>query len=180
MKEGIGKGVIDAPPCRVFQVLTDSDHLVEFMPYLKARVVKGASPDREYICEYLDFPWPISDRILNLRVDRIRKYRNRPCGYIVYWQKDETYTCTIEDIHTVYDGGVPDPVVPPANQGYWHLLPAEGGQKTLAYYYAFSDPGGSIPSWLKNFLVDDAILRLFQAVRERATSANLYPPCQCP
>ena len=66
-KEAIGKGVIDAPPCRVFHVLTDSHRLVEFIPYLKSRFVKNGGADEEYGCQYLDFPWPFSDRFINFR-----------------------------------------------------------------------------------------------------------------
>lgn len=179
VKEGLGKGVLDAPPCRVFQVLTDSDHLVEFMPYVKARIVKNAGRDWEYGCQYLDFPWPLWDRFVNFRVDRIQNYRNNACEYFLHWRKDETYSCTIEEVKEAYGDARRDPVVPPTNEGYWHLLPHEGGKKTLAYYYVFTDPGGNVPGWLKNLFVDDAIVRLFQAVRERIQKNNLYSPCQC-
>ncbi len=178
INEGMGKGVIDAPPCRVFQVLTDSDRLVEFIPYMKARIVKNAGRGWEYGCQYLDFPWPVSDRFVNFRVDRIQKYRNHPCEYFVHWRKDETYSCTIEELKRAYDGAGSHPVVPPANEGYWHILPR--GEKTLAYYYVLTDPGGRIPGWIKKLFVDDAILRLFRAVRERARKIHLYPPCRCP
>ncbi|MFQ5989424.1 MAG: SRPBCC family protein, partial [Candidatus Methylomirabilales bacterium] len=97
IKEAIGKGVIDAPPCRVFQVLTDLDRLAQFMPYLKSRIRKNGSADGDYSCQYLDFPWPISDRFVNLRTNRIQNYRNNPCEFFVYWRKDETYSCTIDE-----------------------------------------------------------------------------------
>ncbi len=179
IKEGIGKGVVDAPPCRVFQVLSDSERLVEFIPYLKARIIKSAGTNGEYVCQYLDFPWPVWDRFVNFRINHIVNYRNSLCEYFVHWRKDETYACTIAEVKKAYQGAVSNPVVPPANDGYWHLLPQEGGQKTLAYYYVFTDPGGSIPGWLKNSFVDDAILKLFRAIRERAGKSHLYPPCQC-
>jgi hypothetical protein len=178
-KEAFGKGVIDAPPCRVFQVLTDSDRLVEFMPYLKSRIVKNGGADEEYGCQYLDFPWPISDRFINFRTKRIRNYRDHPCEYLVYWRKDETFSCTVEEVKEAYEDAGSDPIVPRANEGYWHLVPQAGGKKTLAYYYIFTDPGGSIPGWLMNLYADDAILRLFRAVRERAGKGDLYPPCHC-
>ena len=179
IKEALGKGVIDAPPCRVFQVLTDGDRLVQFMPYLKTRIIKNSNPSGDYGCEYLEFPWPFSDRFIHFRTNRIKNYRNKPCEYFVYWRKDETYSCTIEEVREAYADAGPHPIVPRASEGYWHLVPEAGGKRTLAYYYVFTDPGGSIPGWLMNSYADNAILRIFKAVRERAGKERLYPPCQC-
>jgi hypothetical protein len=97
INEVLARGVVDAPPCHVFQVLRDSDRLVEFMPYLEARITKNASVDFEYVCEYLDLPWPISDRFVSLRIDAVQNYRENRCEYLVSWQKDETYACTVEE-----------------------------------------------------------------------------------
>jgi hypothetical protein len=179
IKEVIGKGVVDAPPCRVFQVFKDSDRLVEFMPYLEARIVKRATADAEYICEYLDFPWPIWDRFVNLRVGEVRNDHKNQCEYLVHWRKDETHSCTFEEVKEAYQDANPHAIVPLSINGYWHLLPQDAGQKTLLYYYGFTDPGGKIPSWLNNSFVDNAILKLFRTVRKRASQSDLYPPCQC-
>ena len=179
IKEAIGKGVVDAPPCRVFQVITDSDRLVEFMPYLEARITKHATADAEYVCEYLDFPWPIWDRFVNLRIADVRNYHDNQCEYLVHWRKDETHACTFQEAKAVYQDANPHAIVPPAVDGYWHLLPQDGGKKTLAHYYGFTDPGGKIPHWVNNSFIDYAILKLFRAVRKRASQSDLYPPCQC-
>lgn len=180
IKEVIGKGVIDAPPCRLFQVLGDLDSHAGFMPYIKANIVKSTSSEWKYGCQYLDLPWPIWDRFVHFRTHSIENYGENQCEYLVEWQKDETYVCTIEEVQEVYKDARPDPIVPLAVNGYWHLLPDEHGQKTLAYYYLFSDPGGDIPAWLQNIFAGDAILKLFRAVRERASMSDLYPPCECP
>lgn len=179
IKEALAKSVVDAPPCRVFQVLKDSDRLVEFMPYLEVRITKNVSADTEYICEYLDFPWPVGDRLISLRVDDVLNYRENRCEYLVRWRKDETYACTVDEARMAYEDAVSDPIVPPVCEGYWHLLPQNGGEKTLVSYYGFTDPGGRIPPWIQNMFTQSAIVKLFRAVRERATQSDLYPPCQC-
>jgi hypothetical protein len=179
IKEAIGKGVIDAPPCRVFQVLTDSARLVQFMPYVKGHITKSSGVDGDYSCQYLNFPWPFSDRFVNLRTNRITNYRDKPCEYFVYWRKDETHSCTVEEVREAYADAGPHPIVPRANEGYWHLVPDSRGEKTLAYYYVFTDPGGSVPGWMMNAYADDAMLRIFEAVRERGGKEHLYPPCRC-
>lgn len=176
--EAIGTGTIDAPPCRVFQVITDSDHAVEFMPYLEARIIKHDTADVEYVCEYLDFPWPIWDRFLQLRIVEVPNYRGNQSEYLVHWHKDETYACTLGELKEAYEDANPHAIVPPVNDGYWHLLPQDGGRKTVAYYYNFTDPGGKIPHWVNNSFIDYAILKLFRAVRERASKSDLYPPCR--
>jgi hypothetical protein len=178
IKEAIGKGVVDVPPCRVFQVLRDSDRLVEFMPYVKAHILKAAGADWENVCEYLDFPWPIWDRLVTVRVDRVSNCQDNGCEYFKFWRKDETFSCTIEEIREAYQDAVADPVVPPTNQGYWHLLSEDGGKKTLVYYYLLSDAGGTIPALVQNYFLHVAVRKLFNAVRERASDPDLYPPCQ--
>jgi hypothetical protein len=179
IKEAIGKGVVDAPPCRVFQVIRDSDRLVEFMPYLEARITKNVSANEEYVCEYLDFPWPIWDRFVNLRIAEVRNDHENQCEYLVHWHKDETHACTFGEVKEVYQDANPHAIVPPAIDGYWHLFPQDGGKKTLAYYYGFTDPGGKIPHWVQNMSIHRAILKVFHAVRKRASQSDLYPPCQC-
>ncbi len=179
IKEALAKGIVDAPPCRVFQVLRDTDRLVEFMPYLKARITKNTSADEEYVCEYLDLPWPIWDRFVSLRTYDVQNYGNNQCEYLLQWQKDDTYACTVEEAQQAYEDAVDDPIVPPVSEGYWHLVPQDGGHNTVVTYYGFTDPGGSIPHWVQNMFTQSAILKLFQAVRERANMSDLYPPCQC-
>jgi hypothetical protein len=179
LKEALARGVVDAPPCRVFQVIRDSDRLVEFMPYLEARITKNVSTNGEYVCEYFDLPWPIGDRLVALRIDEVQNYLENRCEYLVRWQKDETYACTAEEAQRAYEDAVVDPVVPPVCEGYWHLLPQDGGTKTLLTYYGFTDPGGKIPHWVQNMFTHNAIVKLFEAVRERATESDLYPPCEC-
>src|SRR3954451_16407925 len=44
-REGVGRGVIEAPPERVFRALTDYGHWTEFMPFLQKSAAASPQPD---------------------------------------------------------------------------------------------------------------------------------------
>ena len=54
------------------------------------------------------------------------------------------------------------------NDGSWTLEPLDGGKRTRATYYLYTDPGGSIPSWIANKANTMALPDLFEAIRKRA------------
>jgi hypothetical protein len=45
-------------------------------------------------------------------------------------------------------------------------LAREGGQKTEATYYVYTDPGGSIPKWIANKANSTAVPDVFKAIRK--------------
>lgn len=92
-----------------------------------------------YYCE-MDFPWPMSNR------DFIARSKAR--------QNPETKAIIIESV------GIPDYM--PEKDGLvriphlkvkWEITPIEPGKATVAYNLQ-SDPGGSIPAWLINMVID--------------------------
>ncbi|MBI4678910.1 MAG: hypothetical protein HY748_15130 [Elusimicrobia bacterium] len=53
------------------------------------------------------------------------------------------------------------------NDGSWTLEPVDGGKRTRATYYLYTDPGG-IPGWVVNMGNKKALPELFKAVRTRS------------
>src|SRR4028119_1510438 len=67
-REGVGQGVIDAPPARVFRALMDVEHWNEFMPFLEqssARRRKDGSIDS---FQRLQLPFPAGRRSYRIRL----------------------------------------------------------------------------------------------------------------
>ena len=56
----------------------------------------------------------------------------------------------------------------PTNDGSWLLEPIDDGKKTRATYLLFTDPGGSLPTWIANKANSGAIPDIFVALRKYA------------
>jgi ribosome-associated toxin RatA of RatAB toxin-antitoxin module len=55
------------------------------------------------------------------------------------------------------------------SSGSWKLVPyGPGGKKTLTFYTVITDPGGSIPDFLKNKSTEVAIPGVYEAITKRA------------
>ena len=52
------------------------------------------------------------------------------------------------------------------NDGSWLLEPRENGTKTFATYFVFTDPGGSLPTFIINKANSSAIPDVFAALRK--------------
>jgi hypothetical protein len=74
---------------------------------------------------------------------------------------------------TVSDKGPalnPDLVRVTVDDGSWLLEPAENGAKTKATYLLFTDPGGSLPTWVSNKANSSTIPDVFEALNKHSKS----------
>ena len=106
--------------------------------------------DIQYNRTVIDFPFPLSDRDI--------------IGYATVSQNPTNKTVTISSI------AVPDAY--PKQSGYvriplllskWILTPTTGGKVKIEYFLR-SDPGGHIPAWVTNMLLDVGPFRSFKAI----------------
>lgn len=149
-------GEVDAPPAKVFEVVSDYEHQSEHLPYMKAQKVFSRTQDEVTFWALADFPLvSMRDWVLRSKLER-----NLPGGvYRVSWEP-----ATVKEAAPPADGVVRLSV----NTGSWTLEPLDGGKRTRATYALFTDPGGSIPSFLANKANTTALPELFEAVRKRA------------
>jgi hypothetical protein len=56
--------------------------------------------------------------------------------------------------------------------GSWLLEPLENGAKTKATYLLFTDPGGSLPTWVSNKVNFSTIPDVFEALRKNARQGH--------
>lgn len=124
-REGVGRGVIEASPERVFRALADYAHWEEFMPFLERSAVQP-QPDGSAVSEHLmNLPAPMGERRY-----RVRFTQKVEVGKV--WRIDWSYVPGSGNV----DG----------HRGSWTLT-ALGPGKTLAVCRLFTDPGGLTPRW---------------------------------
>jgi uncharacterized protein YndB with AHSA1/START domain len=127
-REGVGRGVIEAPPERVFRALVDYAHWSEFMPFLlKSGVLP--QPDGSVVGDHvMKLPAPGGER--HYRVRFRQRIETGPAGKT--WKIDWAYIPG--------SGDVAD------HHGSWTLT-AQGPDRTLAVLRLYTDPGGLTPRW---------------------------------
>ncbi|MDP8256777.1 MAG: SRPBCC family protein [Candidatus Alcyoniella australis] len=169
IKELLAIGTIDAAPARVFKVLGDYENFKDFMPYTEAsHIIKTEQQGDKKLTWWftlLDLPM-VSDRYYTLVLTDGQEGDNFRSQWIMAKDMPPDPAWGDPSI-AAYQGNRKEPVKTRENKGYWLLKPIDGGARTQANYYVYTDPGGSIPSWLANQANSIAIPELFKAVRER-------------
>jgi hypothetical protein len=155
VREVRAEAVIQSSAARIYEVLCDVEHFVEFMPYLVEAKKLGPAPGGgQYEYERLDPP------IVDMR------------DYTLH------ITETIDAEHGLYvrswtsanDKGPAarqDAVRVLINEGSWTVEKVTDASANVTYYL-HTDPGGAIPAWLTNRANTKSIPDLFSAVRNRA------------
>lgn len=126
-REGIGRGLLDAPPERVFRALSDVEHWHQFMPFLEQSTEKRRKDGSIESFQRLELPFPVGRRAYRVRV---RTSAERTAGGTV-WHVAWTY---VPDSGNVED-----------HHGSWTLVAAAGGA-TSATLRLSTDPGGFVPA----------------------------------
>jgi len=156
VKEVKAVGQVDAPPEKVFSVVTDYEHQVGNMPYVQDQAVFSRSDSEAVFWAVADFPM-VSRRDWILK-SRFRK--NFDGGvFRAAWEPAD-----VKEAPGPESGVVRIKV----NTGSWTLTPIDCGRRTLATYQLLTDPGGSIPTFIANKANTKALPELFARVRKRA------------
>jgi Polyketide cyclase / dehydrase and lipid transport len=158
-------GVFDAPPEAIKRVIDDVAEYPHFMPYVtEARVIsRDAGNSVSY--QRIDPP-VVSDLDYTVRVTC--ETRPTPGGttFCNRWQ-------AANELGPPEKPGVKRVKI---TEGSWLLEPEEGGRKTRATYFIFSDSGGSMPTFVKNTAGRTAIPKLFKAVQKQAQLPKYLHP----
>jgi uncharacterized protein YndB with AHSA1/START domain len=156
-RDAVGRGVIEAPPERVWRALTDYEHWREFMPFLKASASRP-QPDGLALSDHvMDFPAPLGER--RYRVRFTQGVESGGAGNV--WR--------IRWAYVPGSGNVAD------HRGSWTLT-ALGPGRTLAVCRLYTDPGGFTPHWA----ADRATLRMlpwiFHGLRQQVRRSRYDHP----
>jgi hypothetical protein len=142
VKETKALGTIDAPPEAVWKVLRDYPKYKERMPYTEVATVVGTEDGGKVTYFYSKIGAPFVAK--------------------------RDYTLKIVDESDWKEGKGFLKI----NDGFWLLEPKDGGKKTQATYYLFTDPGGSIPKFLVNQANSGAVPDVFRAIRKHSTQPS--------
>lgn len=143
--------LIEAPPARVFEVLSDVSKYTEFMPYLEKLEVLETLDDGRIQYEVVNAP-VVSRRDYVLRIT-VAKLDD---GWRIEWKP------------------APEDKGPPAtkgmvrvgiNEGSYVIAPHEKGTKLS--YTLLTHPGGSIPNWIAKRSNTSAVPDLLDGIRRR-------------
>ena len=156
VKEVKAVGQVDAPPEKVFEVVTDYEHQVGNMPYVEKQQVFARSDKDVTFWAVADFPMVSRrDWILKSRLEK-----NLPGGvWRAAWDPVEVPNAPVPG-----EGVVRLKI----NTGSWTMEPIDGGKRTMATYQLLTDPGGSIPTFIANKANTTVLPELFARVRKRA------------
>lgn len=148
--------VINQPAERVWQVVTNNEKFVEFMPYMEEVRIMGTEGKYRFIYYRIDPPF-VDEREYTLRVhDEISEGL-----WIRRWSLAD-------------DKGPPkrdDCVHLKVSNGSW-TIKRLGERKTHLTYWVFTDSGGSVPTWIANKANSMSLPDLMHAVASRAANPS--------
>ncbi|MFL6193856.1 MAG: SRPBCC family protein [Thermoanaerobaculia bacterium] len=146
-REGIGRGIIDAPPERVFRALTDYEHWDEFMPFLTSSDAKPQA-DGTVVSEHrLKLPVPLGER--HYRVRFRQRVEDGPAGRV--WRIDWAYVPGSGDVA--------------GHRGSWTLIARKPG-RTLGVCRLWTDSGDATPLWAVGRGTAQTIPWIFHGLRQ--------------
>lgn len=156
-------GVINAPPQTVWKVLRDYPNYKNTMPYMKSSNVIGVEEGGKitYLYSIVSAPL-ISQRDYVLKITDDSDWQDGK-GFL-----KSSWTAA-------NDKGPPETknmVRIKVNEGSWKLEPKDDGKRTLATYYLFTDPGGSVPRWMVNKANGSAVPNVFRALKKHSGAAK--------
>ncbi|HEX3553741.1 MAG TPA: SRPBCC family protein [Thermoanaerobaculia bacterium] len=145
--EGVGRGVIAAPPERVFRALTDYAHWQEFMPFLKRSDARPQADGSVLSRHVMALPSPLGERRYQVRFTQGTEAG--PEGKI-WW---------IRWAYVEGSGNVA------GHHGSWRLT-SLGPDRTLAVCRLFTDPGGLTPHWAVDRGTESTLPWIFHGLRQ--------------
>jgi ribosome-associated toxin RatA of RatAB toxin-antitoxin module len=140
----LARGVVDAPPAKVWPILRDCQHFSEFLPRTKSSRASKAADGAPLCHVEIDMPFPLDDAFATTR----SVIETLPGGGF-----KRTWTLVKGDYHR--------------NNGSWAVKPMTGGTRSLLEYTIDLDPKASVPDAIAQRAQASALPKVFEAVRER-------------
>lgn len=144
------KCMVDAPLSSVIAIITDVPATTDWVyACTEAHILKQLSETEAIVYGKLEFPFPLQNR------DFVAKTS--------IWQDDRTKEVFINTYNLPnYIPKVRKHVRIPKLTIHWRLKPLNANQVAVDYIMA-SDPGGMIPNWLVNRVIDKGPIRSMEA-----------------
>lgn len=160
VQEVLGKGSFDAPPWVIKNVVDDVARYSEFMPYTAKSTIESKGDG--FVVSYQRLSVPLADdRDYTIKI--FDESKEDAAGNIVWKNRWSSAGVTVGP--KPIDGVVRVAV----NEGYWQLEDLDGGKRTKATYYVYTNPGGAMPAFLVNAANTQAVPDLFKAVAKASS-----------
>jgi hypothetical protein len=168
VKEVKAMATIEAPPDAVWRVIRDYARYPQTMPYMEKSQILATEEGGKAMYVYFVLAAPfVAKRDYTVRIVDESEWQGGKGFFKSTWRIAPSKGPAV----------VPGVVRVPVNDGYWLLEPRDGGGRTLATYYLFTDPGGSVPKFITNHANSSAVPDVFRALRRQVTaSAASTPP----
>ncbi len=139
----IVKGVIDAPPAKVWRIVSDCDNYSKRMPRIKASKQIEKKGDT-VICEVtVGLPFPMSD----LRATTTAKHVEGPTVWSRRW--------------TLIEGDYE------INNGSWEISAFDGDpNRSFAVYTVHAVPNTAVPAWMRRRAQESSMPDIIRRIRE--------------
>lgn len=149
---------IQAPASEVHEVVTDYNRFAEFVPYAMESMIVQASGSEANVYQRLHLPGPVADRHYVIRSEG-RVVRESEPVFHVSWTLNEERTRAL-DMDRV--------IAPEVFEGFWRVTDIVPGDECDAVYSIHIEPGGKVPAWLYRRVAERYVVKLMNAVTERA------------
>lgn len=143
-RDAIGRGVIEAPPERVWRALTDYAHWEEFMPFLERSEWRHGTRESFQV---MDLPAPFGVRRFRVRFTEGRDATPEGTVWRIAWSS------------VPGSGDVRD------HHGAW-TLKTFGPGRTLASCRLYTDPRGGVPRWAMDRATAKMLPWIFHGLRQ--------------
>jgi ribosome-associated toxin RatA of RatAB toxin-antitoxin module len=156
-REGIGRGIVEAPPERVFRVLADIAHWQEWVPFLKRSDAHSQADGSVLSRQMMVLPSPVGERRYSVRFTQETGADREGKAWVIRWSL------------------VPGSGNLAALRGSWRLT-ALGPGRTLAVCRLFTDPGGLTPYFAVDRGTAQTLPWIFSGLRQQLRRSRYDSP----
>ncbi|HSS50898.1 MAG TPA: SRPBCC family protein [Thermoanaerobaculia bacterium] len=156
-REGIGRGIIEAPPERVFRALADIAHWPEWMPFLKRSDARPQGDGSVLSQQTMALPSPLSERRYSVRFTQGLETGPEGKTWVIRWSL------------------VPGSGNLAGLRGSWRLT-ALGTARTLGVCRLFTDPGGLTPHFAVDRGTAQSLPWIFHGLRQQVRRSRYDGP----
>lgn len=156
-KEGVGRGIVEAPPERVFRALADIAHWPEWMPFLKRSDARPQADGSFLSRQTMALPSPLGERRYSVRFIQGVETDREGKAWVIRWSL------------------VPGSGNLAALRGSWRLT-ALGPARTLAVCRLFTDPGGLTPRFAVDRGTAQSLPWIFHGLRQQVRRSRYDGP----